>query len=59
MEQYRARFLNVIIWLASEKIKEGELLEKIGLKKACIWISKLLNYELWNKFDRVILAIQA
>ena len=28
MEQYRARFLNIIIWLASGKIKEGELREK-------------------------------
>ena len=33
--------------------------EKNGLKKACIWVSKLLNSELWNKFGRVILAIQA
>ena len=28
MEQNRARLLNVIIWLASWKIKEGELREK-------------------------------
>ena len=32
MEQYRARFLNVIMWLASRKIKEGELMEN--------WIEK-------------------
>ena len=32
MEQYRARFLNVIIWLASGKIKEGELMKN--------WIEK-------------------
>ena len=58
MEQSKARFLNVIIWLASGKIKEGELM-KNGLKKACVWVSKLLNSELWNKFGRVILDIQA
>ena len=33
MEQYRARFLNVIIWLASGKIKEGELMEKLDWKR--------------------------
>ena len=37
MEQYRVRFLNVIIWLASGKIKEGELMEK--------WIEKGLRIE--------------
>ena len=29
MGKYRARFLNVIRWLASGKIKEGELIEKM------------------------------
>ena len=33
MEQYRARFLNVVIWLASGKIKEGELREKMDWKR--------------------------
>ena len=33
MDQYRARFLNVIIWLASGKIKEGELMEKLDRKR--------------------------
>ena len=33
MGQYRARFLNVIIWLASGKIKEGELIEKLDWKR--------------------------
>ena len=33
MEQYRARFLNVIIWLASGKIKEGELMENLDWKR--------------------------
>ena len=37
MEQYRARFLNVIIWLASGKIKEGELRGK--------WIEKGLRMD--------------
>ena len=37
MEQYRARFLNVIIWLASGKIKEGELMEN--------WIEKGLRID--------------
>ena len=37
MEQYRARFLNVIIWLGSGKIKEGELMGK--------WIEKGLNID--------------
>ena len=35
MEQYRARFLNVTIWLASGKIKEGKLIEN--------WIEKGLK----------------
>ena len=46
MEQYKAQFLNVIIWLASGKIKEGELREKNGLKKAGEQISKLLDFGL-------------
>ena len=33
MEQYRARFLNVITWLASGKIKEGKLIEKLDWKR--------------------------
>ena len=33
MEQCRERFLNVIIWLASGKIKEGELMEKLDWKR--------------------------
>ena len=33
MEQYRSRFLKVIIWLASGKIKEGELMEKLDWKR--------------------------
>ena len=37
MEQYRARFLNVIIWLASWNIKEGELRGK--------WIEKGLRID--------------
>ena len=37
MEQYRARFLNVIIWLASGKIKEGELMEKLDWKRLEHW----------------------
>ena len=59
MEQYRERLLNVIIWLASWKIKEGGIDGKIGLKKAREWILKLQKIELWSKFGRVILAIQA
>ena len=35
MDQYRARFLKVIVWLASGKIKEGELMKK--------WIEKGLR----------------
>ena len=35
MDQYMSRFLNVIVWLASGKNKEGELIEK--------WIEKGLN----------------
>ena len=37
MEQYRARFLNVIMQLASGKIKEGELRGK--------WIEKGLRMD--------------
>ena len=33
MEQYRAWFLNVIIWLALGNIKEGELMEKLDWKR--------------------------
>ena len=37
MEQYRARFLNLIMWLASGKIKEGELIEKMEWKRLEHW----------------------
>ena len=36
MEQYKARFLNVIIWLASGKIKEGELMKNWIEKGLCM-----------------------
>ena len=47
MEQYRARFLNVIIWLASGKIKEGELMEKLDWKRLenGFWSYWILSYE--------------
>ena len=46
MEQYRARFLNVIIWLASGKIKEGELMEKLDWKRLenGFWSYRKLSY---------------
>ena len=47
MEQYSAWFLNVIIWLASGNIKEGELMKKwiekglrIGFEVAEFWVVK-------------------
>ena len=33
MDQYRSRFLKVIVWLASGKIKEGKLMEKLDWKR--------------------------
>ena len=33
MEQCRARLLNVMVWLASGKIKEGELMKKMDWKR--------------------------
>ena len=46
MEQYNARFLNIIIWLASRKIKEGELMKKFDWKRLerRFWSSRILSY---------------
>ena len=46
MEQYRARFLKVIVWLASGKIKEGELMEKLDWKRleSRFRSSRILSY---------------
>ena len=46
MEQYRAQFLNVIIWLASGKIKEGKLMEKLDWKRLenRFWSCRILSY---------------
>ena len=33
MEQYKAQFLKVIVWLASGKIKEGEMIEKMDWRR--------------------------
>ena len=53
MEQYRARFLNVIIWLSSGKIKEGKLMEKLDWKRlenrfqSCIILSYGTHFPRW------------
>ena len=46
MEQYMARFLNVIMWLSSGKIKEGELMEKLDWKRLenAFWSCWILRY---------------